>query len=207
MLAPSVWLAPKAFAAKAAARRDFAKLLDLSPAELDKRLAENTNFIWLAKQVDEATAERIKSMKLAGVHLERHYRRRYPEGEAAAHVVGFTDDDQRGQEGIELAFEQRLQGQRGTRDVVRDRLGSVVEDSSQSVAPVAGTDIELALDAKVQFFAHQRLRDAVTEHRAKSGSAVVLDAKSGEVLALANYPSFDPAARATCRAHSCATAH
>ena len=195
VLAPSVWVAPKAFTAGRGPRREFARLLGIAPAELDKRLLENPNFVWLARQVDETVAERIKAMQLAGVHLERHYRRRYPEGEAAAHVVGFTNDDQRGQEGIELAFQQQLQGMRGTREVVRDRLGSVIADSDQSVAPVAGRDVALSIDSKVQYFAYQRVRDAVLEHKAQSGSAVVIDVKSGEVLALANYPSFDPAER------------
>ena len=196
VLAPSVWVAPKAFDAKPAQRREFAKLLGSSPAELDSRLQEGSkNFVWLARQVDEATAERIKAMKLAGVHLEQHYRRRYPEGEATAHVVGFTNDDQHGQEGIELAFERQLVGQPGTRDVLRDRLGSVIEDNGQSVAPVPGRDVMLSIDSKLQSFAYQRLREAVAEHRASAGSAVVLDVKSGEVLALANYPSFEPAER------------
>lgn len=195
VLAPSVWAAPKAFTADRAKRRDFAKLLGMSAAELDRRLAENANFVWLAKQVEEPVAERIKALQLPGVHLERHYRRRYPEGEAAAHVVGFTDDDQRGQEGVELAFQSELQGRVGTRNVVRDRFGRVIEDTGESVAPVDGRDVELSIDSKVQFFAYQRVRDAVLEHRAKAGSAVVLDVKTGEVLALANYPSFNPADR------------
>lgn len=195
VLAPSVWVAPKAFTADRAKRREFAKLLGLSAAELDRRLAENPNFVWLAKQVDEPVAERIKAMQLAGVNLERHYRRRYPEGEAAAHVVGFTDDDQRGQEGVELAFHAELQGRVGTRNVVRDRFGRVIEDTGESVAPVDGRDVELSIDSKVQFFAYQRVRDAVLEHKAKAGSAVVLDVRTGEVLALANYPSFNPADR------------
>jgi cell division protein FtsI (penicillin-binding protein 3) len=195
VLAPSIWVAPKAFNAGRAERREFATLLGMSPADLEKRLLENPNFVWLAKQLDEPVAARIQAMRLDGVHLERHYRRRYPEGEAAAHVVGFTNDDQRGQEGVELAFHQELQGQRGTRDVVRDRFGSVIADSGQSVAPVAGRDVELSIDSKVQYYAYQRVREAVLEHKAQSGSAVVIDARSGEVLALANYPSFDPAER------------
>jgi len=195
VLAPSVWVSPKAFSADRAAKREFAKLLGLGNAELDKRLAENPNFVWLAKQVDENVAARIYALQLAGVHLERQYRRRYPEGEAAAHIVGFTNDDQLGQEGIELAFQNDLQGYIGTRSVVRDRFGRVIEDAADSVTPIDGRDVELAIDSKVQFFAYQRVRDAVAEHKAKAGSVVVIDVKTGEVLALANYPSFNPAVR------------
>jgi cell division protein FtsI (penicillin-binding protein 3) len=126
----------------------------------------------------------------------REYKRRYPEGEAAAHVVGFTDIDDKGQEGIELGFQTQLLGQAGLRTVVRDRLGRVVEDVGDQANPVNGRDITLAIDSKVQFFAWQRVRDAVLEHNAKAGSVVVLDVKTGEVLALANYPSYDPGNRA-----------
>jgi cell division protein FtsI (penicillin-binding protein 3) len=125
----------------------------------------------------------------------REYQRRYPEGEAAAHVVGFTDIDDRGQEGIELGFQTQLLGRNGQRMVVRDRLGRVVEDIGDQADPVDGRDITLSIDSKVQFFAWQRLRDAVHEHGARAGSVVVLDVQTGEVLALANYPSFDPAQR------------
>src|SRR5690606_32960210 len=116
-------------------------------------------------------------------------------GEAAAHVVGFADVEQRGQEGVELAFESQLRARNGSRDVVKDRLGRVVEDVRDQIDPVHGKDVTLAIDAKVQAFAYQKVRDAVAEHKARAGSAVVLDAKTGEVLALANYPSYNPADR------------
>ena len=125
----------------------------------------------------------------------REYQRRYPEGEAAAHVVGFTDIDDRGQEGIELGFQSQLLGTRGQRTVVRDRLGRVVEDIGDQADPVNGRDITLSIDSKVQFFAWQQLRDAVRAQGARAGSVVVLDVRTGEVLALANYPSFDPGNR------------
>ena len=110
-------------------------------------------------------------------------------------MVGFTGVEDRGQEGIELAFEKDLTGRNGTRHVIKDRLGRPVEDLGDSVAPVDGQDIELAIDSKVQFFAYQRVREAVAEHKAKAGSVVVLDAQTGEVLALANYPSYVPGER------------
>jgi cell division protein FtsI (penicillin-binding protein 3) len=136
----------------------------------------------------------VKAVGIKGVFQDREYRRRYPEGEAAAHVVGFTNVEDKGQEGIELAFQKELQGRDGSRSVVRDRLGRVVEDIGEIVA-ANGHDVDLAIDSKVQFFAYQRIRDAVAENKAKAGSVVVLDAQTGEVLALANYPSYDPGNR------------
>ena len=192
---PSLWAIPKDFEADPAERRRLAKLLAMTPAELDAKLAGSPNFVWLRRQVDEQVAKDVLALKLKGVHQVGEYRRQYPEGESAAHVVGFTNVEDRGQEGIELAFQKDLAGADGTRRVIKDRLGRVVEDIGDSVAPVDGRDIELSIDSKVQFFAYQRVRDAVAEHKAKAGSVVVLDAKTGEVLALANYPSFTPADR------------
>jgi cell division protein FtsI (penicillin-binding protein 3) len=193
--APSIWAIPKDVKADAAQRRELARLLGMSGAELGERLGDNPNFVWLRRQVDEAVAARVKALRVAGVYQVAEYKRKYPEGEAAAHVVGFTNVEERGQEGVELAFQRDLSGRDGTRSVIRDRLGRVVEDIGESVQPVDGRDIELSIDSKVQFFAYQRVRDAVAEHRAKSGSVVVLDAHTGEVLALANYPSYVPADR------------
>jgi cell division protein FtsI (penicillin-binding protein 3) len=116
----------------------------------------------------------------------------YPEGEAAAHIVGFTNVEDQGQEGVELVFQKQLSGKPGSRRVIKDRLGRVVEDVGETVPPVDGEDLQLSIDSKVQFFAYQKLREAVLEHKAKAGSVVVLDAQSGEVLALANYPSYSP---------------
>lgn len=193
--APSIWAIPKDFDADRGQRRELARLLGMTAAELDKRLGDNPNFVWLRRQIDEDVAERVKALGLKGVHQVKEYKRRYPEGEAVAHVVGFTDIEDRGQEGVELAFQQELAGRHGQRRVIRDRLGRIVEDIGESVAPVDGRDIQLSIDSKIQFFAYQRLRDAVAEHRAQAGSVVVLDVRSGEVLALANYPSYDPAKR------------
>ena len=118
------------------------------------------------------------------------YTRSYPEGEAAAHVVGFTDVRERGQEGVELAFEKDLEGRDGQRGIVRDGVGRVIDDYVEAIDPEHGREIQLSIDTKVQFFAYQRVRDAVLEHKAKAGSAVVIDVSTGEVLALANYPSL-----------------
>jgi cell division protein FtsI (penicillin-binding protein 3) len=194
---PSVWAIPKDFEATPSQKRQLLKLLGMDAHDFDSRLASGSaNFAWVRRQIDPEQWAQIKALGVKGLYETREYRRRYPEGESAAHVVGFTDIEDKGQEGIELAFQSALQGRDGSRGVVKDRLGRVVDDIGAALDPANGQDIELAIDAKVQFFAYQRVRDAVAEHKAKAGSVVVLDVHTGEILALANYPSFDPAQRA-----------
>lgn len=193
---PSLWAIPKDIDADKAQLRQLAKLLGMTPTELDKRLDNSPNYVWLRRQVDDAVAEKVLALGLKGIHQVREYKRQYPEAEAAAHIVGFTNVEDRGQEGIELAFQKELAGRVGSRRVIKDRLGRAVEDIGETVPPVDGRDISLTIDSKVQFFAYQRIRDAVAEHKAKAGSVVVLDAQTGDVLALANFPSYNPAKRA-----------
>ncbi|PZP35851.1 MAG: cell division protein [Roseateles depolymerans] len=192
---PSIWAIPKEVDADPAKRAELAKALGLSDRELAAKLNPESRFVWLKRLADDQTAARVKAVGIKGVFQDREYRRRYPEGEAAAHVVGFTGAEDKGQEGIELAFQKDLQGRDGSRSVVRDRLGRVVEDIGEMTPAVNGHDVDLAIDSKVQFFAYQRIRDAVAQNKAKAGSVVVLDAQTGEVLALANYPSYDPGNR------------
>ena len=192
---PSVQVDVKTFAADTAQRKALAGLLGMSRSELDQRLQAGAGTVTLRRHVPEESWQQIKALGLRGVQEVREFQRRYPEAEAAAHVVGFTDIDDRGQEGIELGFQSQLLGTRGQRTVVRDRLGRVVEDIGDQADPVDGRDITLSIDSKVQFFAWQKLRDAVQLHGARAGSVVVLDVRTGEVLALANYPSFDPGNR------------
>lgn len=192
---PSIWAIPKEVDADADKRRELAKALGLSGKELEAKLNPESRFVWLKRLADDETAAKVKALGLKGVFQDREYRRKYPEGEAAAHVVGFTNVEDKGQEGIELAFQKELQGRDGSRSVVRDRLGRVVEDIGEIVPAANGRDVDLSVDSKVQFFAYQRIRDAVAENKAKAGSVVVLDAQTGEVLALANFPSYDPGSR------------
>ncbi|MDQ2928077.1 MAG: penicillin-binding protein 2 [Pseudomonadota bacterium] len=193
--APSIWAIPKDLDGDARSRAQLAHALGMTSVELEGRLADNPNFVWLRRQVDDGVAKTVRDLAIKGIHEVREYKRKYPEGEAAAHVVGFTNVEERGQEGIELAFQNDLAGRDGTRHVIKDRLGRVVEDVGESVAPVDGRDIGLTVDSKVQFFAYQKIRDAVAANKAKAGSVVVLDAQTGEVLALANFPSYSPADR------------
>jgi cell division protein FtsI (penicillin-binding protein 3) len=191
--APSIWAIPEDVERDPARLSQLAKLLELTPAELDKKLAEeDKTFVWIKRQVSEAVAQQVAALNIKGIYQRKEYQRRYPEGEAASHVVGFTNVEDKGQEGIELAFERELAGRPGLRHVIKDRLGRVVEDVGEQLLPVDGRDLQLSIDSKVQFFAYQKLRDAVVENKAKAGSIVVLDAATGEVLALANYPSYAP---------------
>ncbi|MDR1969234.1 MAG: penicillin-binding protein 2 [Burkholderiaceae bacterium] len=191
--APSIWAIPEDVDRDPGKLRQLARLLNMPVAELNRKLAdEDKTFVWLKRQVEEPVAKQIAELKIAGIYQRKEYKRKYPEGEAAAHVVGFANVENKGQEGAELAFEKQLAGKPGSRRVIKDRLGQVVEAVGDEIPPVDGQDIQLSIDSKVQFFAYQKLRDAVTANKAKSGSVVVLDAQTGEVLALANYPSYRP---------------
>ncbi|NIM43065.1 MAG: penicillin-binding protein 2 [Hydrogenophaga sp.] len=193
VVAQSIWAIPEDVEKNHPKMRELAKLLDMPLADLRKRLADNDKtFVWVKRQVDEPIAQKIAALDIKGIYQRREYKRRYPEGEATAHVVGFTNVEDRGQEGVELAFNQQLAGKAGSRRVIKDRLGRVVEDVQDVVPPVDGPDLALSLDSKVQYFAWQKLRQAVLLHKARAGSVIVIDTITGEVLALANYPSYDP---------------
>ncbi|PKO67707.1 MAG: cell division protein [Betaproteobacteria bacterium HGW-Betaproteobacteria-16] len=193
VVAQSIWAIPEDVDKGDPKIRDLAKLLGMPLADVRKRLAnEDKTFVWIKRQVDDPIAKEIAALGIKGIYQRREYKRQYPEGEAAAHVVGFTNVEDRGQEGVELAFNQQLSGRAGSRRVIKDRLGRVVEDVRDVVPPVDGPDLQLSIDSKIQFFAYQKLREAVQTHKARAGSVVVLDSQTGEVLALANYPSFNP---------------
>ncbi len=191
--APSIWAIPEDVDATKEQLVQLARLLEMPLADLKKKLAdEDKTFVWIKRQLDEPVAQQIQALGIKGIYQRKEYKRKYPEGEASAHVVGFTNVEDNGQEGIELAFNKDLAGRAGSRRVIKDRLGRVVEGVGEQVPPTEGKDIQLSIDSKVQFFAYQKLRDAVTARKAKAGSVVVLDAVTGEVLALANYPSYVP---------------
>jgi cell division protein FtsI (penicillin-binding protein 3) len=192
---PSLWAIPKEFEADAEQRRLLARLVGMTPADLEKKLDDSPNFVWLRRQIDEDAAEKIAALKIKGLHQVREFKRRYPEAESASQVVGFTNIEDRGQEGIELAFQDDLSGRNGSRRVIKDRFGRVVEDMGEGTSAINGRDVELSIDSKMQFVTYQRLKDAVISNKAKAGSAIVVDTQTGEVLALANYPSYVPGER------------
>jgi cell division protein FtsI (penicillin-binding protein 3) len=173
--------------------KDLARLMGMPLKELTAKLAdEDKSFVWIKRQLDWDIGQQIVGLGIKGIYLRKEYKREYPEGEAATHVVGFTNVEDKGQEGMELAFNDLLAGKPGSRRVIKDRLGRVVDGVGEISPPVDGRDMQLSIDSKVQFFAYQKLRDQVQAHKAKGGSVVVLDAVTGEVLALANYPSYAP---------------
>jgi cell division protein FtsI (penicillin-binding protein 3) len=192
---PTVRADTKLFKPDAAQRKALARTLGLTAAELDERL-DAGGTVTLRRHLEESQWRELKAYadthKLKGLIEEREYRRRYPEGEAAAHVVGYTDVDDIGRAGIELLLQRDLQGEKGSRTLVRDRLGRAVEDVGDVELPRHGSDVTLSIDSKIQFDAWKRARDAVLAHNARAASVVVLDSQTGEVLAMANYPGTDP---------------
>jgi cell division protein FtsI (penicillin-binding protein 3) len=193
--ARAIWAIPDDVDANSPQIAELARLLQLGLPELKRRLAnDDRSFVYLHRQVDVEIAERIAALKIAGIHSSREFKRHYPEGPTSAHVVGFTNVEDRGQEGIELAYERQLAGRAGSRRVIKDRLGRVIEDDWLR-EPVDGRDIALSIDNRVQYIAFSALKAAVEKHQARAGAAVIIDVRSGELLALVNWPSYDPNAR------------
>lgn len=174
----------------------LAVLMDMPlPALMAKLADEDKTFVWIKRQLDWDVGQQIQALNIKGIYHRKEYKRQYPEGESAAHIVGFTNVEDHGQEGMELAFDKELAGRMGSRRVIKDRLGRVVEGVGEEVPPQDGRDIQLSVDSKVQYFAYQKLKEQVISLKAKAGSVVVMDARTGELLALANYPSYDPGHR------------
>lgn len=193
----SIWAIPSdARAMSGEQKRLLAELVDLKLRELDARFASEKNFVFVKRQVPPQVAEQIAALKLPGIHQEKEYRRFYPAGEMTAHLVGFTGVDDKGLEGVELAFQQSLLGRPGARTVIRDRRGNIIEDVGATRPPRDGRDVALAIDSKIQYLAYSHLKAAVTESKAKGGGVVVLDTRTGEILALVNWPTYNPNNRA-----------
>ncbi|MGB4910603.1 MAG: penicillin-binding protein 2 [Candidatus Dechloromonas phosphoritropha] len=189
----SIWAIPgDARTMSAEQKRQLAALLDMSVRDLDGKIAPEKTFVFIKRQVPPETADRITALKLPGVHQEKEYRRYYPTGDMTAHIVGFTGVDDRGLEGVELAYQPSLIGRHGSRTVIRDRRGNIVEDIGALKPPQDGRDVRLALDSKIQYLAYSQLKAAVEKHNAKAGGAIVLDTRNGEILALVNLPSYNP---------------
>ena len=193
----SIWAIPDEAKLDAAQLGKLAALLDMPPQEIRKRIQESgRDFAYVKRQIPPEVAERVAELRIPGLFQNREYRRYYPGGEVMAHVLGFTGAEDAGQEGVELAFQSHLAGKPGSRRVIRDRLGQIVEDVEGIRAAQEGRDLRLALDARVQSLAFSQLKTAVDQHRAKAGGIVVLDITTGEVVALANLPTYNPNNRA-----------
>lgn len=190
--AKAIWADPDDVKAPPEKLAALAKLLQMEPRELERKLAGEQNYVYLRRQVEADVAARVAALQIPGVHQRNESKRHYPHGESVAHVVGFTNVEDIGQEGFELSQQQRLAGKPGSRRVIRDNLGRVIEQVGSGREPQDGQDLALSLDTRVQFLAANALRDAVREHRAKAGAAVVVDVQTGEVLALTNWPTYNP---------------
>jgi cell division protein FtsI (penicillin-binding protein 3) len=194
----SVWASPADVEITPGQRRQLARLLDLEEHELKKRLSEpEREFVYLRRHLPPDLAAKVVQLGLPGIGLRREYRRYYPAGDQTAQLIGITNIDDRGLEGIELEYQDLLAGKPGSRRVIKDRLGRVVEDAESIRPPIEGRDLALSIDSKLQYLAFRELKAAVAQHQAKAGGVVVLDIKTGEVLALANLPAFNPNNRAT----------
>lgn len=188
----SVWASPADVEISTKQIIQLAQIVGVSAEEVKSKLSDTSReFVYLKRQLPPEQAGKVMKMGIPGISLQREYRRYYPGGEVTAHLIGFTDVDDNGQEGIELALQAQLGGKAGSQHVIKDRRGFIVEDVASLRAPKAGVDVALSIDSKIQSLAFREIKRAVEQHKAKSGSIVVLDAKSGEVLGLANWPSYN----------------
>jgi cell division protein FtsI (penicillin-binding protein 3) len=190
----SVWVDPGVLLSAPEHIPLLSKSLGMKQSELSARLSRSAgkDFLFLKRHMNPAAAERIDQQGFPGVHLQREYHRYYPAAEVAGHLIGFADVDDIGQEGLELAFDHRLAGHPGSKRVLKDRRGRIVEEIEQIKAPEPGHDVATSIDLRIQYLAYRELKKAVKEHKASSGSAVVVDVLTGEVLAMVNQPSYNP---------------
>lgn len=197
----SVWADPQKVDATPEQLYALAHLLEMDVADIRKRvLDQNKRFVYLRRQLSPEMATGVADLNIPGVHLKREFYRYYPTGEVAAHILGFTDIDGKGQEGMELGWEDILTGEHGSRRVIKDRIGRVIESVEKIRSPKPGQNLTLSIDSKIQYLAHRELKRAVKTNNAKAGSIIVLDAQTGEVLGLANYPTYNPNQRSSIRA-------
>jgi cell division protein FtsI (penicillin-binding protein 3) len=189
----SIWASPPDVKINGAQLKQLANLLDMKAQEISKKIAnQEREFVYLKRRMSPEQATQIMSLGIPGVFMQREYRRYYPAGEVAAHLVGFTGVDDNGQEGAELRYQDWLSGKSGSRRVIKDRQGHIVEDLEDVKVPQDGHDLTLSIDRKIQYLAYRELSAAIATNQAKAGAAIVLDAKSGEVLAMVNLPSYNP---------------
>ncbi len=193
--AKGIWAIPDAIEITPDQLKKLAQLLDVNAPELQKKLGANGNFIPIKRQVEPEVADQVLALGIPGIYARKEYKRHYPSGQIASHILGFTNVDDAGLEGIEYSHQKDLAGQTGSRRVIRDGKGQVIEDIAYIREPQDGRDLTLSIDSKIQYIAFTHLKQAVEENKAKAGAIVVLDVQTGEVLALANMPTFNPNVR------------
>ena len=197
----SVWANPNELGAERKQWPALARLLDIPVADIAQQARRHAGreFMYLKRHVAPETAQKVMALKIPGVSLQREYRRYYPAGAVAGHVVGFTNVDDQGPEGLELAYNSWLRATPGKKRVLKDRLGNVVETVESVSLPVPGRDLTISIDRRIQYLAYRELKAVVAEHKALGATAIVLDARSGEVLAMVNEPGFNPNNRSNMR--------
>jgi cell division protein FtsI (penicillin-binding protein 3) len=189
----SVWASPPDVLINQQQKNSLAKLLVMKPKDIDQKIANRKReFVYLKRRISPDLAAKVMSLEIPGVFLQREYKRFYPAGDVTAHLVGFTGIDDNGQEGFELAQNAALSGKAGSRRVIQDRQGHIVEDLEAVKVPQDGHDLVLSIDRRLQYLAFRELAKAVELHKAKAGAVVILDAKTGEVLAMVNLPTYNP---------------
>lgn len=189
----SVWASPQDMEITTSQIKKLAEIIGMNSAEIQKKIeGSQRDFVYLKRHLPPEIAARVVELNMPGVFLRREFRRYYPAGELTAHMLGFTDVDDNGQEGVELAWQDDLAGKPGSRRVIKDRKGRIVEDIESIRVPRPGRDIALSIDSKIQYLAYRELKQAVEASKSKAGGIVVLDAQTGEVLALANLPVYNP---------------
>ncbi|MDD5214741.1 MAG: penicillin-binding transpeptidase domain-containing protein [Methylococcales bacterium] len=194
----SIWINPQEFKVTATRGqiKQLNRLLSLEDGKIEEYLTDpHKQFAYLARQISPNLAEQVKNLKLTGVYSEREFKRFYPTGGVAAHLIGFTDLDDKGQEGLEAAYDHLLRGVSGSKRVIRDGKRQIIDDVENIKEPIAGKTLELSIDQRIQYLAYRELAHAVSVNHAKSASLVVLDAKNGEILAAVNQPAFNPNSR------------
>jgi len=190
----SVWINPAEFLTERKSWRKLTKLLSLNTDKVERLVLQRAKreFVYLKRHIRPELGEQVAALNIAGVYLQREYRRYYPAGEVAAHVLGFTNIDDAGQEGLELAYNDWLRGESGRKMVIKDRLGRTIKHVESIQAAQPGKDLVLSIDRRLQYLTYRELKRAVLQYKAKSGSAIILDTKTGEVLAMVNQPSYNP---------------
>ena len=190
----SIWANPKEFAAAVDRTPELARALGIDSQMLMRRVTRSMDkeFLYLKRHLSPEQAQQVLALKLPGINVQREYRRYYPASEVTGHVVGFTNIDDEGQEGLELAFNHWLSGESGAKRVLKDRLGRSIENVASIRPPHHGKDLRTSIDLRLQYLAYRTLKSAIKSHEARSGSIVVLDVKTGEVLAMVNQPTYNP---------------
>ncbi len=190
----SVWANPKELAKARAVWPELAKALQIDISVLTQQLSGHSSreFVYLKRRVAPNVALQVAQLKIPGVNFKKEYRRYYPGGEVTSHILGFTNIDDEGQEGVELEYDHILRSKPGSKRVIKDRLGRIVENVESVSEPQPGQDLVLSIDRRIQYLAYRELKAAVKKHNAEAGSAVILDAKTGEILAMVNQPSYNP---------------